>query len=63
MKARSVDVYDQEGNLEKIEITLETGVHLFDAMWDPNDEQTDQKRIEFRQWVKRITSQHGHELT
>jgi hypothetical protein len=63
MKARQVEVFDKEGNLEKIEITLETGVHLFDALWDPTDEQTEQKRLEFRKWVKNITSQHGHELT
>jgi len=63
MKARQVEVFDQEGNLKKIEITLETGVHLFDALWDPTDEQTEQKRIEFTKWVKHITLQRGHELT
>jgi hypothetical protein len=63
MKARQAEVYNEEGDLEKIEVTLETGTHLFDAIWDPNDEQTDDKRMAFRQWVKRITAQHGHQLT
>ena len=63
MRARQVEVYNQDGSLEKIEVTLETGTHLFDALWDPTDEQTDENRTAFRQWVKRITAQHGHELT
>jgi hypothetical protein len=63
MKARQVEIYNEDGDLEKIEVTLETGVHLFDALWDPNDEQNDKNRTHFREWVKRITAQHGHELT
>jgi hypothetical protein len=63
MKARQAEVYSEDGSLEKIEVTLETGTHLFDAIWDPRDEQTEENRTEFRKWVKRITSQHGHELT
>ena len=63
MKARQVEVFDQDGNLERIEITLENGTHLFDAQWDENDEQTDKNRIAFREWTKRMVSQQGHELT
>ena len=63
MKARQVEVFDQDGNLEKVEVTLETGVHLFDAVWDPKDEQNEKNRTAFREWVKRIALQHGHELT
>lgn len=63
MRARQVEVFSKDGHLQKIEVTLETGVHLFDALWDPNDEQTHEKREEFRKWVKRLTAQHGHELT
>jgi hypothetical protein len=63
MKARQAEVYNENGDLEKIEVTLETGEHLFDAVWDPRDEQNDKNRIDFRQWVKRMTDQHGHELT
>jgi hypothetical protein len=63
MKARQVEVYDDQGNLQKIEVTLQTGEHLFDAVWDENDEHTEGNRIAFRQWVKRMVSQKGHELT
>ena len=63
MKARQAEVYSENGDLEKIEVTLETGEHLFDALWDPTDEQTTENHIAFREWVKRMTSQKGHELT
>jgi len=63
MKARQAEVYNENGDLEKIEVTLETGEHLFDAVWDPIDEQNDKNRIEFRQWVKRVVDRKGHELT
>ena len=63
MKARQVEVYDDKGNLEKIEVTLETGEHLFDAVWDPVDDQTEENRIAFREWAKRMVAQKGHELT
>ena len=63
MKARQAEVYNENGDLEKIEVTLETGEHLFDAVWDATDEQNDKNRIEFRQWVKRMVDRKGHELT
>jgi hypothetical protein len=63
MKARQVEVFDQDGNLEKIEITLEDGKHLFDAIWDEAEEQSEKNRIAFREWTKRMVSQQGHELT
>ena len=63
MKARQVEVFDQDGNLEKIEITLEDGKHLFDAVWDETEEQNEKNRVAFREWVKRMVAQQGHELT
>ena len=63
MKARQAEVFDQDGNLERIEVTLENGKHLFDAQWDENDEQTEENRIAFREWTKRMVSQQGHDLT
>ena len=63
MKARQVEVFDQDGNLEKIEITLSDGKHLFDALWDHRDEQNEKNRIAFREWTKRMVSQQGHDLT
>ena len=63
MKARQAEVYDDQGNLQKIEVTLEDGEHLFDTVWDEKDEQTEENRIAFREWTKRMVSQKGHELT
>jgi hypothetical protein len=63
MKARPLEVYDQDGNLQKIEVTLENGTHLFDAQWDPNDEQNEKNRIAFREWTRYVVDQQGHTLT
>ena len=63
MKARQLEVFDQDGNLERIEITLEDGKHLFDAIWDETEEQNEKNRIAFREWTKRMVSQQGHDLT
>jgi hypothetical protein len=61
MKARQVEIFDKEGNLTKIEVTLENDEHLFDALWDNRDEQTHENRVEFRQWVNRQIRAHDHE--
>jgi hypothetical protein len=61
MKARQVEIFDKEGNLTKIEVTLENDEHLFDAIWDTRDEQTHDNRIEFRKWVNRQIRSHDHE--
>jgi hypothetical protein len=61
MKARQVEIFDKEGNLTKIEVTLENDEHLFDALWDARDEQTHDNRVEFRQWVNRQIRAHDHE--
>jgi hypothetical protein len=61
MKARQVEIFDKDGSLTKIEVTLENGEHLFDAIWDTRDEQTHDNRIEFRKWVNRQIRSHDHE--
>jgi hypothetical protein len=63
MKARQKEVYDDRGNLKSIEVTLEDGEHLFDTVWDPIDAQSEENRIAFREWTKRMVAQKGHELT
>ena len=63
MKARQIEVFNEYGDLERIEITLEDGTHLFDAVWDDQDEQTEKNRIAFREWVKRVVEQKEHTLT
>jgi hypothetical protein len=63
MKARQIEVFNEYGDLERVEITLEDGTHLFDAVWDDQDEQTEENRIAFREWVKRMVLQKEHTLT
>jgi hypothetical protein len=63
MKARQKEIHDNDGNLTKIEVTLENGEHLFDVLWDDRDEQTEENRVAFREWAKRMVKRNGHELT
>jgi hypothetical protein len=63
MKARQKEIHDNEGNLTKIEVILENGEHLFDVLWDDRDEQTEENRVAFREWAKRMVKRNGHELT
>lgn len=51
------EVFDEDGNLKLIEVVdAKTSQHLADFLWDPNDEQTPEKRNEFRSWVARWIS-------
>ena len=61
-KAIPVDVYDKEGNMLRIEFNDGSGEHIFDALWDPRDEQTSEKRAEFRKWAYRVLEQKGYVL-
>jgi hypothetical protein len=56
------DVYDKEGNLIKIEVHDESGEFLLQFIWDERDEQTSDKREEFRKWATRHLQQSGHEV-
>jgi hypothetical protein len=49
-RAIPIDVYDQDGNMTKIEVQDASGNHIADFVWDPTDEQTSENRIKFRQW-------------
>jgi len=62
MPVTQIDIYNKEGELVKIEVLKESGEHLLDFLWDERDEQTSEKRIEFREWVKRHLKQAGHEV-
>ena len=57
MKVSLMDIYDKDGNLVKVEATDMEGNHYADFLWDENDEQTSDNRIEFRKWVKRHLKQ------
>jgi hypothetical protein len=58
-----VDVFDKDGNLTKIEaFEFGSGDFVIQFLWDENDEQTNENRIEFRKWVSRHLKQIGHNL-
>ncbi len=50
-RAIPVDVYDKDGNMLRIEFSDSTGNHVLDAVWDPEEEQTSENRVAFRQWA------------
>lgn len=63
MRARQKEIYDQDGNLLRIEVTLENGEHLFDVLWDPKEEQNEKNRLDFREWARLMVKRNGHELS
>jgi flagellar hook assembly protein FlgD len=62
MKVIQQDIYDKQGNLVRIEVTKEDGEFLVQFLWDERDEQTSEKREEFRKWATRHLKQSGHEV-
>ena len=63
MRAIPVDVYDKDGNMTKIEVNDVSGNHIVDFVWDEHDEQTSQKRQEFREWAyKFLRENKGYEV-
>jgi hypothetical protein len=57
-----IDVYDKDGNLTRIEFYNELGGFEFQALWDENDEQTSEKRKEFREWCIRMAKNIKYEV-
>ena len=58
-----VDVHDKDGNLAKIEAyEFGSGDFVLQFLWDTHDEQTSEKRIEFRKWVTRHLNQTGYNV-
>jgi hypothetical protein len=58
-----VDVFDKDGNLTKIEaFEFGSGEFVLQFLWDINDEQTSEKRTEFRKWANRHLKQTGHNV-
>jgi hypothetical protein len=56
------DVYDKDGNMLKIEFHESSGDFAFQALWDPTDEQSSEKREAFRTYAYRMASQLGYEV-
>ncbi len=46
-----VDVYDRDGNMLRVEFSDSAGNHVLDAVWDPEEAQTNENRVAFRKWA------------
>lgn len=55
-----VDIYNKDGEMQRIEAFDSKGDFIFQAMWDPNDEQTSEKREAFRKWAKTMAQRLGY---
>jgi hypothetical protein len=56
------DIYNEQGDMVRIEFNKENGDHIVDAIWDENDEQTSEKRIEFRKWAYHMLQNMGYDV-
>jgi hypothetical protein len=64
MRVIPMDVYDKDGNLTHLEVTDVDGNFVMQMLWDPNDEQTSENRIAFREWAyKHLTQSQGYEVS
>ena len=50
MKYHTIDIYDKEGNMVRIEAYDGKGDFIMQALWDPTDEQTHENRVKLREW-------------
>lgn len=60
-KAILIEKFNKKG-LHTIECIEEGGDLIFDALWDPTDEQTPENRIKFREWVRRLLATKGYHV-
>jgi hypothetical protein len=61
MRLIPTDIYE-DGDLIKIEYHNEAGEFVIEAVWDPEDEQTSENRVKFREWATRLLDQKGYEV-
>lgn len=61
-RAIPVDVYNQDGDMVRIEFHDLEGNHIIDAQWDPTDEQTSEKREAFRKWAYNFVRNKNYEV-
>jgi hypothetical protein len=51
MRVIPTDIYDEDGNLLRIEVTNLDGEFVIQSLWDENDAQTYENRVQFRKWT------------
>ena len=61
-QVRLTEVFDESGNMLKIIADdVQTGEHIIDILWDPNDNQDEKTRDSFRQWASTMLVRKGYE--
>lgn len=53
MKYHTIDIYDRDGNMVRIEAYDLKGDFIMQALWDPTDEQTSENRVKLREWFNK----------
>lgn len=56
------DIYDEDGNLVKIEAHTADDQFIIQGLWDHRDEQTSENREKFRKWFYRQLEQHDYRV-
>jgi len=56
------DVYDEDGNMIRIEYYDTLGGHVLDVVWDKADEQTSENRVKLREWGSKFLKNKGYEV-
>jgi hypothetical protein len=59
----SVDIFDKDGNLLRIEFLNEKDQFEFQSIWDSNDEQTHENREKFRKWSSLMAKRMGFKVS
>lgn len=56
------DIYDKEGNMDRIEFHDGQGNFIMQSLWDKNDKQTSESRSEFRKWSYLMAERLGYKV-
>jgi len=61
-KISQSEIHNEDGDMIRIEFYDTNGEHIVDALWDENDAQTPENRIEFRKWAYHMMRQKGYKI-
>ena len=56
------DVYDKDGNMQRIEFFDSNGDFVVQSLWDDKDPQDAEHRESFRKWSYKMVKQLGYEV-
>jgi len=56
------EVYDENGDMLRIEFYNQAGEFEIQAVWDENDPNDEEHRVKFREWAYRFLRQKDYEI-